>query len=492
MEAAIVGRTQEKEVLRRLLGSNSPELLAIYGRRRVGKTFLIDEFFEDKAKVFEVTGAKDAPKELQLARFSVEMQNAFEGIGSEVLYHTWDEGLQALVKAVEGYQAGGSEERVVLFFDEIPWLDGGNSGFLSALDYAWNRHFSKSKFNRLLIVICGSAASWMIKKVINSRGGLHNRVTEVLRLMPFTLGETRCYLESLGVQLDNRQMIELYMALGGIPAYLRHARPGLSSTQIINELCFTSGKFLSEEFDRLFASLFAKYHNHVRIVRALASAPKGLTRSDILLKTGLPDGGNSTLYLNELEQSGFIMSVPSYGRKKRGRFYRLSDEYSLFYLKWIDPLSQAISAGIESDYWMRQSQRPTWPAWAGYAFEGLCIKHIGEIKRALGIAGVVTREFAWECPPDRATDRRGAQVDLVIERADHTINLCELKFVRHVFEITPEYRLQLEYKAERFRSATGTHALLLTTLLTPYGARENKNYFGAVHSQLTIDALFGS
>ena len=287
MESAIVGREMEKEVLRGLLESNRPELLAIYGRRRVGKTFLIDEFFEDKAKVFEVTGAKDASKELQLARFSVEMQNAFEGIGRDVLYRSWEEGMQALTKIVEAAHSTDTSKRFVIFFDEIPWLDAGNSGFLSALDYAWNRHFSKSKFNRLLIVICGSAASWMIKKVINSRGGLHNRVTEVLRLMPFTLRETRGYLESVGVQLDNRQIIELYMALGGIPAYLRHARPGLSSTQIINELCFTAGKFLAEEFDRLFASLFAKHHNHVRIVRALASAPKGLTRSGILKKADL-------------------------------------------------------------------------------------------------------------------------------------------------------------------------------------------------------------
>lgn len=492
MESAIIGREKEKKVLRRLLDSNGPELLAIYGRRRVGKTFLIDEFFEDKAKVFEVTGAKDAPTELQLARFTVEMQNTFAGIGKETLYQSWDEGLQALVKAVEDAQATGTKERIVLFFDEIPWLDTGNSGFLSALDYAWNRHFRKSKFRNLLIVICGSAASWMIKKVINSRGGLHNRVTETLRLMPFTLRETRSYLESLGVTLDNRQIVELYMALGGIPAYLRHTRPGLSATQVINELCFTGESFLAEEFDRLFASLFAKHHNHVNIVKALASTPRGLTRSEILTKTGLPDGGNSSLYLKQLEQSGFIAATPMYGRKKRGRFYRLSDEYCLFFLKWIDPMIPMAAGDMESDYWMRQSQRPTWASWAGYAFEGLCIKHISEIKRALGISGVVTRKFSWECRPEPTENVRGAQVDLVIERADQTINLCEFKFVRQRFDITSEYRQQLEHKRERFRTATGSRSLLLTTLLTTFGARENKNYTGTVHNQLTIDALFGS
>jgi uncharacterized protein len=490
MDTEIIGRTREKELLTGLLESNRPELLALYGRRRVGKTFLVDEFFEGKARMFAITGARNTTPELQLARFAVEMQNKFQISGDDAVYRNWDEALNALVTAVESTLSQASEERLVVFFDEIPWLDEKNSGFLSALDYAWNRHFSKSRFGKLLIIICGSAASWMIRKVINDKGGLHNRVTETLRLMPFTLRETRQYLESLDVRLDNRQLTEIYMALGGIPAYLRHVRPGLSSTQIINELCFTDGRFLAEEFDRLYASLFSRHRNHIQIVRALASAPRGLTRSDVLKKAALADGGNSSQYLTELEQSGFISTIPQYGRKKRGRYYRLSDEYSLFYLKWIESAKPISSGDHDSDYWLRQSQRPTWASWAGYAFEGICLKHVSEIKRALGISGVVTRAYSWECPPDQERHARGAQVDLVIERADSTTNLCELKFVRDRFNVSAGYRRELENKRERFRAVTGTRSLLLITLLTTYGAPENRNYVGVVDNQLTLDIFF--
>ena len=490
MEEAIIGREREQEILKRLLDSDRPEFLALYGRRRVGKTFLISEYFEGKGIVLEIVGAIDASVELQLARFSVELANAFPDIEKDRTFGDWDDAMRALVEAVDGALQRRPGQKVILFFDEIPWLDRRKSGFLSALDYAWNKHFRKTKYSNVLIVICGSAASWMIKKVINSKGGLHNRVTETIRLAPFSLGETKRYLESRNVSLDHLHIVELYMALGGIPAYLRLVKPGLSSAQVINEVCFTKGKYLTEEFDRLYSSLFAKHHNHVKIVRALASAPKGLTRERILEKTGLSDGGVTSLFLRELTESGFVDDVAPYGKKKRGRFYRLSDEYSLFYLKWIEPAVRTPSMDINGSFWLRQSQRPSWRAWSGYAFEGICLKHVSKIKDALGISGVATREGAWRCAPDPKGDERGAEIDLVIDRADKTINICELKFVGDEFEITADYKLVLDQKKRMFRKRTGTRSLVLLTMITSCGVKVNKNYTGTVANQIKVDSLF--
>ncbi len=490
MEEAIIGRKAEKLILRRLIRSERPEFLALYGRRRVGKTFLITEYFDGKGILFEAVGAIDTPREIQLARFGVELANTFPFIEKDTIPGTWDEAMGILVQAVDGMMRSRPEEKIILFFDEIPWLDSARSGFLSALEYAWNKHFSKSRYGNILIIICGSAASWMIKKVINSKGGLHNRMTETIRLLPFDLGETKQYLESRKVFLENRQIIELYMAFGGIPAYLRLVQPGLSSSQIINQLCFRSGKFLTEEFGRVFGSIFAKHKNHVKIVRALASAPKGLERTEIVKKCGLSNSGDTSLFLKELEESGFIASIPSYAKKNRGRSYRLSDEYSLFYLKWIEPAALNASGAIDENHWLRQCERPAWSAWAGYAFESVCLKHVSRIKHTLGISGVATREAEWHCTVDRKKDQRGAQVDLVIDRADRTVNLCEMKFVKDEFSITADYRRVLTHKKEMFKKRTGTRSLVLLTLITSYGAKENSNYVGVVDSQFTMDCLF--
>ena len=490
MEGSIIGREEETGILRGLMESDRPELLALYGRRRVGKTFLIIEFFEDKGILLEVVGAVDAAPDLQLARYAVELANKFANIPKDTAFDTWDQALQALVEAVDRVLESRGDERITLFFDEAPWLDARGSGFLSALGYVWNKHFCKSRYQNLVVVVCGSAASWIIDKVVDSKGGLHNRVTETMRLAPFDLAETRRYLVSRGVLLEPMHVLEVYMALGGVAAYLSNVRPGLSSAQIINQLCFSGGRNLTEEFGRLFSSLFSKHHNHVKIVRALASAPRGLTRERILKKTGLSNGGETTRFLRELEESGFIALIPSYRQKKRGRLYRLVDEYSLFYLKWIEPAQTDNLGSIDEHYWLRQCQRSSWLAWAGYAFEGICLKNVDRIKQALGISGVQTTQSSWSFSAAKDEEGPGAQIDLVIDRADRTINLCELKFVRHELEISASYRRALERKKEVFRQRTGTRSLLLTTLITSYGAKKGKNYRGIVDNQLTMDCLF--
>jgi len=490
MESAIIGRSVEKKTLNRLLTSDRPELLAVYGGRRVGKTFLVSEFFEDQAVLLEAIGVVDSARDVQLARFAVELASTFPGIPKDTVFETWDEALGALVDAVDRALASEPERKIVLFFDETPWLDARQSGFLSALTYVWNRHFSRARYAGVLVVVCGSAAAWVIRHVIGARGGLHNRVTEIICLPPFDLAETEAFFASRGVTLDRLQTLEVYMAFGGVPAYLGQVRTGMSAAQTINELGFTRGKYLSEEFERLFRSLFSRHHNHVKIIRALAALPKGMSREDVLSRAGLSAGGESSMFLRELEESGFIASIPAYRKKTRGRFYRLVDEYSLFYLKWIEPVARAGIAPIDPQHWLKQSVTPPWLAWAGYAFEGICLKHVHRIKQALGIAGVLTREASWVWKPPLDSAERGAQIDLVIDRADRTINLCELKFVREELQLTSELRRSLEHRKATFREQTGTRSLLLTTLVTPHGVKKGKNYFGGVDNQLTIDCLF--
>lgn len=487
-ENNIIGRQSEKRILHRLTDSHYPEFLAVYGRRRVGKTYLITEFFEDKGLFLEVTGSPDAVKELHLSRFSTELSHAFSLKKDSCNFSHWDDAFLALIEAVDHYHVQNPDKKIILFFDEIPWLDKGNSGFLSALDYCWNKYLSKLKYNYVLTVICGSAASWMIKKIVNDKGGLHNRLTETIRLSPFSLSETKEYLKSRDVILENKQIVEIYMAFGGIPTYLSHIPSGLSSSQIINELCFTKGRFLHEEFNRLYSSLFKNYHSHVKIIRSLADSPKGLTRGELLNKANLSTGGESSVILQELKESGFISSYSTFKKKKREKFFRLTDEYSLFYLKWIEPT--AFTESIDANYWLRMSGHHSWLSWAGYAFENICLMHIQKIKAALGISGVLTTESQWEYKAPQGIDERGAQIDLIIARADKTINLCEIKFCKDVFSITPEYADKLKYKKVLFREKTKCKDLLLTTMITTYGVKENHNYAETVDSQKTMDILF--
>ena len=487
-ENNIIGRQREKRILQRLINSDSPEFLAVYGRRRIGKTYLITEFFDDKGTLLEIIGSPDASKELHLSRFSTELSHTFSLKKESCDFSDWNDAFASLIDAIENYHEGNPERKIILFFDEVPWLDRNKSGFLPALDYCWNKFLSKKKYNYIVTVICGSAASWMIKRVVNNKGGLHNRLTETISLAPFSLSETKEYLQSRNVILENNHIVEVYMAFGGIPTYLSHIPPGLSSSQIINETCFVKGSFLNEEFNRLYASLFKNHHNHVKIIRSLAASPKGLSRSELLNKARLSLGGESSIILQELKESGFITSYPAFKKKNRDCFYRLTDEYSLFYLKWIEPASP--TDFLDSNYWLKMNQRHSWVSWAGYAFENICLAHIQKIKSVLGISGVLTTESQWEYRPQSPNDENGAQIDLVISRADKTINLCEIKFYNDEFSITPEYKKKLEYKKSLFRQKNKSKDLLLTTMITTYGVKENQNYLGTVDSQITMDSFF--
>ncbi len=369
----------------------------------------------------------------------------------------------------------------VVFFDEVPWLASRRSGFLSAFEYFWNGWAVKQP--KLVVVICGSAASWMLQKIVRQRGGLHNRVTRRIRLDPFSLVEIEELLRSRNIAIGRYQTIELYMALGGIPHYLVQVRSGESAAEAIDRLCFAREGFLRTEFANLYAGLFEKAERHEAVVRALAARRRGLTRAQLLAATGLGSGGALTKVLDELEQCGFIMQMPRLGHTKREAVYWLADHYSLFFLSWIEHHRSSASGA-----WLRKRASPAWRAWSGLAFEAVCLHHVESIKRALGIAGVETVEGTWE--QRAAGDRDGAQVDLVIDRADRSANLCEMKFSESEFVIDKDYARQLERKRDAYRAAFGDRKATFLTLITTYGVRVNDHAQRLGIRSLTVAALF--
>jgi AAA+ ATPase superfamily predicted ATPase len=482
----IVARSEEVKILDKLMETSEPNLLAIYGRRRIGKTYLISRYFAGKGIYFELTGSDKLKASQQLINFMAAFKQIFPDSDFYPPPKDWLEALHQLREEVEKIP---TSKKVILFFDELPWLSKQNSGFLAALEFFWNRYMSRRE--NVIVVICGSAAAWMIKHVISDKGGMHGRVTKKIHLQPFSLAETEEFLQSRNIRLAKKEIIELYMAIGGVAKYLTYIESGKSTAQMINEMCFNRNGDLFNEFELLYRSLFKGYESHLKIIRALASAPTGLTKNELLEKAGLKSGGSSSQFIEELVKSDFIIYSLPFGNKVSNGVYILIDEYSLFYLRWIEPIAKQGAARLDPNYWLKQKTSPAWPSWTGHAFEAICHKHILPIKRALGISAVATMISGWRYRSDGTDDSIGAQIDLVIDRADACINLCEIKFNNKEFLITSDYAEQLVQKKLIFQKMTKSKKTLFMTMITSYGVAKN-DYFRQVidGGEITIEDLF--
>ena len=478
-ESPLIGRHRELKRFRAIEESNEAAFLAVYGRRRVGKTFLIREATRTLL-AFELTGMQEGTLREQLDNFTTVLGKASAGkFPKGGPPKSWQNAFHEL----EAWAATLSKKKThYLFFDELPWLAAPRSRFLSALGYFWNTWVSRQP--HINLVVCGSAASWMIRKLLHDRGGLHNRVTHRIRLEPFDLADTRDFLKSRRIPLNDQQTIELYMAIGGIPFYLEQATSGKSAAQIIDATCFAKDGILRDEFDKLYPALFESPERHIEIVRALAKKPSGLTRGQIAKASKQSPSGRFTTTLNELEESGFISSSPPFGKLLKDTLYRLTDEYSLFYLRWIEP-----QRGSAKGTWTKLRGTPRWRAWSGYTFEGICHKHIAQIKHALGISGIATQESSWLHKPT-TTDPEGAQIDLLIDRADACIDLCEIKFTDGQFVIDKRYAAHLRERRETFRRSTKTKKNLFLTFITTHGIKQNPHALEVVSSSIKMEALF--
>ncbi len=477
MESKIlIGRQEEKRILQKALDSTEAEMVAVIGRRRVGKTYLVRHFFKEKL-VFEMTGVRDIPLEKQMKNFSERIREA-SGTALPVKQpEDWFEAFRLLEVFLQPHLG---DEKKVVFLDELPWLAGDDADFIPALGYFWNTWASRKN---LVLVICGSAASWMIENVINDTGGLYNRVTRRIFLYPFTLSETEAFLKSRNLDFTRYHIVQLYMAMGGIPHYLKEIEGDKSAVQNINAVCFSQNGLLRDEFNNLYPALFANATNHIAIVRTLASTHQGMTRQQIAATSKVPNGGGLTRVLEELVQSGFVSTHQPFGKTKKDKLYRLMDQYSLFYLRFIE------DGNYEgTDTWNLFSQTQAFKTWSGYAFENVCLGHIPQIKKALGISGVFSRTYSFF---KKGTDEeQGAQIDFLIDRNDFTINLCEIKYHHEAFSITKTYADALRTRMGVFRESTKTKKHLMLTFITTFGLSKNAYSLDLAPASLTLDDLF--
>lgn len=471
----IIGRISEQKQLTLLLESPDAELLSIYGRRRIGKTFLIRNAYE-KQLIFEFSGLHNASLSKQLNLFGLAMTKS---TGIPFASPTsWMHAFEQLIALIEPKI---KKQKKVVFIDEFPWLHTPRSGFREAFEYFWNMWASRQK--NLVVVICGSAAAWIIKNIINHRGGLHNRVTRKMRLLPFSLGETEQFLRSRNINLDRYQLIQLYMVMGGVPQYLKMIDRGESVTIAIDRICFSKDGFLNDEFKNLFHSLFNNASSHISIIKALAQKGKGLTRNEVITNCNLQTGGGTTQVLEELCESGFIEAYIPFGKHSKDAVYKLIDEYSLFYVKF---MANGKINGRGS--WTTFASSQSRVSWCGIAFESICLKHILQLKQALGIAGVHTEHYVWR-HSSQGHDT-GAQIDLLIDRQDQCINVCEMKFSRTEFELSKKNAIELQNKLDIFLGKTKTRKSLFLTMVSTHGIKNMKSYPGLVQSEITMDDLF--
>lgn len=470
-----IARTKELEILKRIDLSTQSEFVAIYGRRRVGKTLLIRHHYRNRI-AFQLTAlAHTSTTENQLLNFHLTLDELSETIKEVSPPENW---LYAFHR-LKGYLSSLQIEKKVVFIDELPWLDTEGSDFIQALEHFWNSWASARE--DIILIVCGSAASWMINNLINNHGGLHNRITERIHLQPFNLKETEELLKLKNPAIDRYQILQLYMVMGGIPFYLNNIKGNESTVQNIDRLCFSQTGLLRLEFNNLYLALFKNAEQHIKIVRALATKARGLTRKELIELTKLSNGGGTTKILEELEQSGFIRRYTPFQKRKKNSLFQLIDFYTLFYLRFIEP-----SNPLDENKWLNAIDHPKYRAWMGYAYEQICFYHIQSIKKALGILGVQTSIYSWRS----MKQENNVQIDLIIDRRDHVINICEIKFSVNVYTITKEYASKLRDKLGIFKAETGTKNAIWLTFISTYGIKNATYWSALVQHDLTMDIFF--
>jgi len=483
-EERIIGRDEEQKMLKEVLTSSEAEFVAIYGRRRVGKTHLIREYFSDKGVYFELTGQKDGKLHDQLENFIQKFSEKFYKRLQLKAPRSWKEAFKLMTEEIE---KSPKSKKFILFLDELPWLASKKTNLMQSLDYFWNSYWSKHK--NLIVIACGSAASWMIDKLVNAKGGLYNRLTKIILLRPYNLKETLGFLRSKGITLNQYQVLDLYMAFGGIPHYLKLARKGYSVTQIINESCFQNQGLLYQEFDRLFASLFENPKVHEALVRAIASQQNGISRNKLIEVTGIPSGGRLNQWLTELEASNFIQSYVPLGKKKKDHYYRVIDEYTFFYLKWIEPLKKSGHGGGKN-YWKTQIKSPKVLSWKGYAFESVCFKHLDQIRASLDLDSIHSQVGSWRFLPEKGKKDSGAQIDLIFDREDGVVTLCEIKYSDKIFVMDKSFSKNLAKKMNIFEQHCPTDKQIFFCIITTRGSKQTVWSEEIVQNEISLEGLF--
>ncbi|MGM9846932.1 MAG: ATP-binding protein [Muribaculaceae bacterium] len=476
----LIGREKEKEVLLSTLSEEYSQFVAVYGRRRVGKTFLIRETFDNKFD-FQYTGAANLTARKQLAKFRRTLKEY--GLKDVAPLENWGEAFDEFKRFIsnlpEKKDNSGKPDKKVIFFDELPWMDAPRSGFLSELESFWNGWASARK--DIVMIVCGSSTSWMVKKIIKNKGGLHNRLNHRIALKPFSLGLCEKLARARGLILNRKQLLEAYMVFGGIPYYWSLLQKGNSITGEIDRLLFSSEGELHDEFEMLYASLFKKPEPYIRVIELLAKKKIGMTRQELLTAGRFEDNGSFSDILHDLEWCGFIRSYSI--MRNRSEIFQLIDHYTMFYYEYIHGVH------LGDNYWKTMLATPKYNTWCGLAFERTCLWHVEQIKKKLGISGILTNEYAWRCLPDESACHRGVQIDLLIDRSDEIIDICEIKYSKETYTITSDYSAELERKRTVFETVTQTKSAVHTVMITTYGLTRNE-YWGDIQAEIILDDLF--
>ena len=469
----LIGRVNEQEVFDLAIKSFKSEMIAVIGRRRVGKTFLIRKYF-DKDIVFEFTGIYKGTLAEHKSRFTKAHMQYFKS--NTGILKNWFDIFDHIEKAVEKLK---TKKKKIIFLDELPWMGGSNSQFIKALSSFWNTWASKRE--DIVLVVSGSSTSWMVKKIFDDKGGLHNRTTRRIQLNPFTLKETAQFLKYKKCNFEKTAIADIYMAMGGIPFYLEYIEPNESVAQIIDKLFFKKTASLKSEFAELFNSQFEKADLYISIVTILAKHHYGLKRNALLKLIKLDSGGNFTKALSDLEKSGFITAYIPYGNIAKEKNYKLTDLFTLFYLKYV-------GSSNTINQWKKIVNTNTWKIWSGFAFENLCMNHIPQIEKALKIDGINTQVSSWSHKGNDAM--HGAQIDLLIDRDDKVINICELKYYDNKLVLTKDSVQKMRNKIAAFKYFTETNKTIFPTIICPYGVQQNKYSNELVHSIVQLNDLF--
>lgn len=479
----VIGREDELKQLNSAVHSKQSEFVAIYGRRRIGKTFLIHHYCSSaKAIYFHMTGIKDGTYEEQLNAFTESLSEAFYGGIKLKVPHNWFEALELLTKAILAVKRS---QKVILFFDEFPWMVTRRSRLLQALEYQWNHGWAFE--GRIKLIICGSSSSWILKNIINNTGGLYNRVTYRIGLEPYTLTETKAYLSSIGIKLELKQITEIYMVMGGIPFYLSQLQKSYSVTQNIDKLFFTKKSNLYKEYVLLLSSLFEHSDEYDKLLRIIAHYRYGVGQAELMKKKEISYGGRALERLKELEDVGFIQSFIPKGHKEKGKYYKIIDEYILFYLHWIEPNIQ--HASQNKKLWQNKANSARWKIWSGIAFEAICFKHIDTIAKKLEVDSSALA-YAWRYVPVKGDKEQGAQIDLLFDREDDAITLCEIKYSEQPFVIDKEYAEKLSNKIKVFKQRTRTKKQIFVSLISANGVKQNQYFHKLIDGLVSLEDLF--
>jgi uncharacterized protein len=479
----LVGREEETSILQQLLSSKQAEFIALYGRRRVGKTYLVQQYCTKQGIYLECTGIKDGKLSEQLINFIKSFAATFYPGLALNKPKSWRDAFELLTTEIKKIP---SSQKVIIFLDELPWLAKRKSLLLQSLDYFWNTQWNK--LPNFKLIVCGSAASWMLEHLINAKGGLHNRITKSILLEPFTLGETKQFLINRGIKFTEKQVLDIYMVMGGVPFYLAQLQKSKSIAQNIQEICFKKDGLLFNEFPRLFKALFDKAELNLRIVREIAKLRYGISFTELANRVNQKVGGRFKTRLDELEAAGFIQSFLPYGRKKRDRYYRIIDEYTLFYLKWIEEIAINKSMPRGNNYWIGIAKSPSWQSWSGYTFEMICYKHADKIIHALKLNNISCLINHWRYIPKQ--QEPGAQIDLLLDRDDNAITLCEIKYSKEPYVIDKSYAQILLNKIEVLQKNIQANKQIFVIFITASGLKTNAWSQELINDVVELKMLF--